>query len=123
MMIRYDSINWSAAHTCTPTRAYMYKIINAVSRHAEMKKERMPFRNQYLAELTPTVRDTEERRLLSPAACAWAGEAGLRPWESQMMFAASLRWVVGGGKQDMRAARGARARRVPVQGWLGAPVG
>jgi hypothetical protein len=70
----------------------------------------MPSRNQYLAELTtPAVRDAEERRLLSPAACAWVGveKAGQRPWVS-LRFAASPRWAVAGGKQHIRA--GTRVR-------------
>lgn len=64
----------------------------------------MPSRNQYLAELTtPAVRDAEERRPPSPAACAWVvGKADQRPLVS-LRFAASPRWVVVGGKQHIRA--------------------
>jgi hypothetical protein len=75
----------------------------------------MPFRNQYLAELTtPAVRSAEERQLLFPAACAWVGkEAGLQP-SASLRFSAPLRWVGVGGKPHIRAAKRVRAR-VPRQ--------
>jgi hypothetical protein len=70
----------------------------------------MPSRNQYLAELTtPAERDAEERRLLSPAACAWVGKAGLQPWVS-LLFAGSLHWVVAGGKQHIHAGAGVQVQ-------------
>jgi hypothetical protein len=91
-------------------------MIDAVSQQAviylKKKNKGMPSRNQYLVELmTPAVRDAEERRPPSPAACAWVGKAAQRPWVS-LLFAASPRcWVAAGGKQHTRA--GARVL-VPV---------
>lgn len=71
----------------------------------------MPFRNQCLAELlTPTVKDAEERQLLSPAVCAWVeGAVGLRPWVCLRFFASPC-WDGAGGKLHIRAERGPPVR-------------
>jgi len=69
----------------------------------------MPFRNQYLAELTTlAVRDAEERPHPSPAVCAWFGKACLSPLVSlRLAETRHWRWVGVGEMQHMLAERGA----------------
>jgi hypothetical protein len=70
----------------------------------------MPFRNQYLAELTTlAVRDAEERPLPSPAVCAWFGKACLSPSVSlRLAESRQWRWVGVGGMQHILAESGAQ---------------
>jgi len=67
----------------------------------------MPFRNQYLAELTTlAVRDAEERPHPSPAVCAWFGKGCLSPWVSlRLAETRHWRWVGVGGMQHILAER------------------